>query len=236
MGNSKQGRAMSSSGLTSLLDVILASRKGDISVLNRVIYVGTTTAKETSDLEGYHRELAARAGFMDDKMRGLLLHFTNDTVMHLLEGPAPEMNSFMNFLREDQGKPFEHESLRVILTTEDIDGYGFPMWVCKQINLPRPDGDMDKKDPIAPQIYRTFMDLLEIGKLLNAMQPGELEESLDNLRSNYHEKLPGNELVGSMIKSVHTMPLDSYHEIYSEEVQVVEESELCWPQAPPLQY
>merc|ERR1712010_299096 len=110
------------------------------------------------------------------------------------------------------------------------------MWACKALNLPRPDGDMDRKDPIAPHIYRLYVNLLEMGKMLQALGGGELADALENLRSNYHEKLPGNELVGSCIKSDFTTPLSNFTSLFSEEVQVLEESELCWPQAPSLQY
>jgi len=77
-----------------------------ISVLNRVIYVGTVQhGKSTSDLEGaslfihltgfdltpalseYHRALGNDAGFADDQMRGILLHFSNDVALHLVEVP-----------------------------------------------------------------------------------------------------------------------------------------------------
>ena len=40
------------------------------------------------------------------------------------------------------------------------------MWACKTLNLPRPDGDMDPKEAIAPHIYRMYVNLLEMGKLL----------------------------------------------------------------------
>merc|ERR1711907_323504 len=217
--------------LQSLLDVILSSRSGDINVINRVIYVGTLeTGKTTQDIEDYHRKLATLSGFMsDDQMRGILLHFSNDNVLHLLEGPAAPVNNFLSHLRGDHQKPLLHDSIRVLLSTEDIDGYGFPIWACKALNLPRPDGDMDKKDAIAPHIYKTYVNLLEVGKQLLAMGDGELTDALENLRGNYHEKLPGNELVGSFIKNVNTMPLDNFAEVFSEEVQVLEESEICWP-------
>lgn len=193
--------------LPSLLDVILNSRSGDITVLNRIIYCGTLeSGKSTQDIEHYHRELGTKAGFADSEMRGMLLHHSNDTVLHYLEGPAPAMRSFMEALRGDGAKPLVHSSIRVLLSTEDIDGYSFPLWACKPLNLPRPDGDMDKKDPIAPHIYKMYMGLLEMGKTLLTMNGAELTDQLENLRSNFHEKLPGNELVGSCIKSVHTTP------------------------------
>merc|ERR1712178_90591 len=157
--------------------------------------------------------------------------------LHLLEGPQTAINSFLEILRQaDINNPFVTDSIRIVLSTEDIDSYGFPTWACKSINLPRPDGDLDKKDPIAPQIYKTYANLLEIGKQLLGKGKGELEEALENLRGNFHEKLPGNELVGSFIKSVHTTPLDVFITIFQEEMQVLEESEQCWPMAPPLQY
>jgi len=58
------------------------------------------------------------------------------------------------------------------------------MWACKTLNLPRPDGDMDAKDAIAPHIYRLYVNLLEMGKLLNEMGGGELADALENLRLN----------------------------------------------------
>lgn len=224
--------------LQSLLDVILSSRSGDISVLNRVIYVATVeSGKNTQDIEDYHRKLSTLSGFVDaDAMRGILLHCSNDTILHLLEGPAMQVGNFLSQLQNDHQKPLVHNSVKVLLSTEDIDGYGFPIWACKPLNLPRPDGDMDRKDPIAPHVYKTYVNLLEMGKQLLAMGGGELSDALENLRSNFHEKLPGNELVGSFIKSVHTTPLDSFTEIFAEEVQVLEESEQSWPQPPPLQY
>jgi len=227
---------MSSSGLPSLLEVILNSRSGDINVLNRVIYAANVTGgKSTQDIEEYHRSLANLAGFAsDDEMRGILLHCSNDTMLHLIEGPAGPIGLYMNQLANDSQKPLE--SIRVLLSTEDIDGYGFPIWACKPLNLPRPDGDKDQKEKIAPEIYKTYKDLLEMGKQLLTMSGGELADALENLRSNFHEKLPGNELVGSFAKNNHTTPLDSFISIFSEEVQVLEESEQCWPQAPPLQY
>merc|ERR1711988_812678 len=223
--------------LTSLLDVILASRQGDISVKSRAMYAATVSEGSTlEELEEYHKDLGVQCGFYNDDMRGILLHFGNGTLLHLLEGPAPAVDSFLEALRVDGKKPMLHESIRMLLSTEDIDSYGFPNWACKDINLPRPDGDLDKKDPIAPHIYKTYSNLLEIGKQLLGKGGGELEEALENLRNNFHEKLPGNELVGSFIKSVHTTPLDSFAKIFSSEVQVLETSEQCWPQAPPLQY
>lgn len=47
--------------------------------------------------------------------------------------------------------------------------YGFPMWACKTLNLPRPDGDMDPKEAIAPHVYRMYVNLLEMGKLLQVI-------------------------------------------------------------------
>jgi len=47
-----------------------------------------------------------------------------------------------------------------------LSSYGFPMWACKTLNLPRPDGDMDAKEAIAPHVYRMYVNLLDMGKLL----------------------------------------------------------------------
>jgi len=45
------------------------------------------------------------------------------THMFCLQGPAPAVNHFCNKLLNDGEKPLVHDSLRVILSTEDIDGY-----------------------------------------------------------------------------------------------------------------
>merc|ERR1711865_218116 len=184
--------------LKSLLDVILNSRSGDITVLNRVIYVGTMeTGKTTADIEAYHRKLATVSGLFEDQMRGILLHFANDTVMRLLEGPSTGVRDYVEQLRLDVTKPILHDSIKILLPTEDIDGYGFPMWTCKQLNLPRPDGDMAEKDPIAPHVFRLYAGLIEMGKDLLAKSGGERTDALDDMRNLYHEKLPGNEIIGS---------------------------------------
>merc|ERR1712100_204353 len=107
------GKERVSMQLKSLLDVILQSRSGDISVLNRVIYVGNVLpGKSTSDLEDYHKTLAAQSGFGVDDMRGILLHHSNDTVLHLLEGPAPAVNALVNTLRGDPNLSLEADSMR----------------------------------------------------------------------------------------------------------------------------
>merc|ERR1711924_570526 len=109
----------------------------------------------------------------------------------------------MDALHGDDAKPLVHSSIRVLLSTEDIDGYSFPLWACKPLNLPRPDGDMDRKDPIAPHIYKLYVGMLEMGKTLLPMKGAELTDQLENLRSNFHEKLPGNELVGRYQECAH---------------------------------
>merc|ERR1711907_25192 len=88
------------------------------------------------------------------------------------------MRSFMDALHGDDAKPLVHSSIRVLLSTEDIDGYSFPLWACKPLNLPRPDGDMDRKDPIAPHIYKLYVGMLEIGKTLLPMKGAELTDQL----------------------------------------------------------
>merc|ERR1711998_246706 len=201
--------------LKSLLDVILSSRSGDITVLNRIIYVGTVeSGKTTQDIEAYHRKVATLSGLFEDQMRGVLLHFANDVILHLLEGPSHAVRDYMEQVRSDVAKPLVHESIKILLSTEDIDNYCFPMWACKPLNLPRPDGDMDKKDAIAPHVFRTYMGLLEMGKDLSTKEGAGVTEALDDMRSTYHEKLPGNELVGSCIKNVYTTPLDDFANIF----------------------
>merc|ERR1712196_292661 len=113
--------------LESLLDVILKSRGGQISVLNRVIICGMLrSSMETKDLENYHRDLAITCSLTEDVLRGLLLHFSNDAVLHLLEGPAQHVSQFVEVLRTHPANPFEEESLKIVLATEDIGSYGFP--------------------------------------------------------------------------------------------------------------
>ena len=41
---------------------------------------------------------------------------------------------------------------------------------------------MDAKDAIAPHIYRLYVNLLEVGKILLEMGGGELADALENLR------------------------------------------------------
>lgn len=221
--------------LPSLLDVILAQRGGDVSILNRVIYAAELPGGHSlEEIQSWHRDHAELTfDNYDSELRGLLTHH-GACMLHLIEGPSGAVWRYLERIQNAQDSPLA--SVRVVLSTEDIKTYGFPMWACKSINLPRPDGDLDKKDAIAPSIYRTYMDLLDIGKALLGMGASEQVDALENLRATYHEKLPGNELVGSMAKSNWTTPLANFIDIYSEEVQVLEESERCWPQAPPLQY
>ena len=94
----------------------------------------------------YHKKLAEQCGFSQGQMRGVLLHCSNDVILHLLEaraaipdknnllathpcdtsptcqGPAPAVNQLLTKLNSDENKPLAHDSLRVILSTEDIAG------------------------------------------------------------------------------------------------------------------
>merc|ERR1711959_318405 len=111
-----------------------------------------------------------------------------------------------------------------------------PGWLTKSINLPRADSDLDAKDPLGPHLYRTYRGLLEIGEILTGLQGAERQDAIENLKTNYHEKLPGNELIASMMKSNQTCTLGKFLGIYTEEVQILEESEKIWPMMARFQY
>lgn len=219
-----------------MLDVVLGQRGNSTTVLNRLIYVGRVSAdcNEISALEGYHKALFLQNGAADCPYTGCLLHFGNDTILHMIEGTSAFLEGFVQALFDDKTSPVK--DVKVVLSTEDIPHPAMPMWFGKSINLPRPDSDLDKKEPLAPHLCRTYMGLLEIGAILSKQDPGEQSETIENLKAQYHEQLPGNELIESFIRSNQTCSLSNFLGIYTEEVQILEESERIWPMLPGLQY
>jgi len=234
MGTQKS--AMGTQERDSLLDVILAGRGNSTEVMNRVIYVAHVS-KECNDigaLEGYHRPIMVDCFGSTEKVFGVLIHMGNDTVLHMVEAPAAGVNALLQKLAEDKNSPLSN--IRVIVYTEDIQRPAMPLWFCKSINLPRPDSDLDKKDPIAPHVFRTYNGLVQIGGILTELQGEERAQAIEELKTRYHEKLPGNELIESMMKSNQCCHLNSFNHIFTEEVQILEESERIWPMMPSLEY
>jgi len=220
----------------SLLDVVLGQRGNSTTVLNRLIYVAHVSAEcnEITAIEGYHKTLFMQNGTADLNYTGCLMHFGNDTILHMIEGTSGFIEGFLSALFDDKSSPVK--DVKIVLSTEDIPHPAMPMWFTKSINLPRPDSDLDKKEPMAPHLYRTYTGLLEIGAILSKQDSGEQTETIENLKAQYHEQLPGNELIESFIRSNGTTSLSSFLGIYTEEVQILEESERIWPMLPGLQY
>eukprot|EP00658_Telonema_sp_P-2_P061493 TRINITY_DN5019_c0_g1_i1.p1 TRINITY_DN5019_c0_g1~~TRINITY_DN5019_c0_g1_i1.p1 ORF type:complete len:224 (-),score=57.22 TRINITY_DN5019_c0_g1_i1:419-1090(-) len=219
----------------SLLDVVLNSRGHSTTVLNRVIYVAHVekSSSDLSALEAFHKPLLNES--FDDVSRctGLLMHMGNDTVLHMLEGPSQSVEAFIQKLHNHTGPLSD---IRVILSTEDIPNPAMPSWIVKSINLPRADSDLDAKEPLAPHLYRTYKGLVEVGAILTELQGEERDRAIEDMKGKYHEKLPGNELIASMLKSDQTCTLSEFLGIFTEEVQILEESEQIWPMLPGLQY
>jgi len=174
----------------SLLDVVLGQRGNSTTVLNRLIYVAHVSAEcnEITAIEGYHKTLFMQNGTADLNYTGCLMHFGNDTILHMIEGTSGFIEGFLSALFDDKSSPVK--DVKIVLSTEDIPHPAMPMWCCrtrhiatgaltvyvfrftKSINLPRPDSDLDKKEPMAPHLYRTYTGLLEIGAILSKQDSG----------------------------------------------------------------
>jgi len=220
----------------SLLDIVLDQRGHSTTVLNRVIYAARVSSEcnEISALEGYHKALFLQNSTADSTYTGCLMHFGNDTILHMLEGSSAFLQGFLSALYADKISPVT--DVKILLSTEDIPHPAMPMWFGKTINLQRPDSDLDKKEPMGPHLYRTYMGLLEIGSILSKQDAADQNDTIENLKAKYHEQLPGNELIESFIKTKQTSSLSDFLGIYTDEVQILEESEQVWPMLPGLQY
>ena len=121
----------------SMLDAVLDHRGAATVVHNRLIYVARVQpGYEISALEGYHKRLFRENMVLsaDWVYTGILMHFSNDTMLHMLEGSAEFIDGFLSSLSGDQNSPVA--AVKILLSTEDIGQVRFSSTLAIYIPLP----------------------------------------------------------------------------------------------------
>ena len=215
-----------------MLESMSASKKDEM--VTRLVYVAevkeTVTDKEV--VEDFHRDLLARLG-LDAEVSGVLLVLTHGFVFHFLELFSRQTLPFLRELRAGLASG-PMDAVRVLLCTDDVGGFQWPQWTSQVVNLPEAgESHMDKLSPVVGKCY---MNLLKLGKDLNAMSSNERKAAMTDLKTSSGALLPDNEQIEFMAASKDSFPLNEYLALFDSPVDLEMESERVWPVPERLPY
>eukprot|EP00128_Syssomonas_multiformis_P012296 Colp12_sorted_trinity150504_noHs@30581 len=203
------------------------------TITDRLLYVAKLTDNLTNkkELSAYYQKFFKQFQSKNDAdyITGILLIYQKHCV-HLIEASTRVIMETLKDLAATSRDPKGFVSSPVVLASiSDIPARCYPLWASRVINTTSKNDDYTTNDPIELTVTEFNVKLLKLGLHLSNLQKDQLKGTLDELSERLPELMPRMEMFDYFLQQKELCTVQQYLDIYEAPIDVVLDSELCWP-------